>query len=300
MVRANNALIGGAAAVVALFVAATAAFQVPQWQDAIVLRVGDPVRIITSDPGLHWRWPLIENVLYVDKRVLNFDAPAQELLTLDQKRIVISAYVRYQIEDPLVFYRVANSETNAESRIGSALGSALRSVIGNVPMTATLTPQRADLMAAISQKLIEAAKPYGIRIVDVRFKRVDLPAANSEAVYNRMRTQRAQEATKIRAEGQRDARELRAEADKQKVVTLAEAHKEGEILRGEGDGEAAKIYADAYGKDPKFFDFYRSLRAMETGLSGDTTTFVGAPTGDFFRYFQGDMTGKPGQPETKN
>ena len=295
MARVNNAIAGGIVAAAALLVAFTAAFQVPQWQDAIVLRVGDPVRVITSSPGLHLRWPLIENVLYVDKRILNFDAPAQELLTLDQKRIVISAYVRYQIDDPLIFYRVANNEDRAETQIGSVLVSALRSVIGNVPMTNILTPQRADLMQDITKLLIASAKPYGIRIVDVRFKRVDLPAANSEAVYNRMRTQRAQEATKIRAEGQREARELRAEADKQRVVTMAEARKQGEILRGEGDGDAAKIYADAYGKDPKFFDFYRSMKALETGLSGDTTTFVGSPTGDFFRYFQADPTAKPAQ-----
>jgi membrane protease subunit HflC len=296
MQRANNALIAGAvAAGLALFAGFSSAYQVPQWQDAIVLNFGNPVRVVTQNPGLNWHWPLIENVVYVDKRILNFDAQSQELLTLDQKRIVISAYVRYQIEDPLVFYRVAGGEAKAESQIGSVLVSALRSVIGNVPMSNILTPQRADLMKSMTAMLIESAKPYGIRIVDVRFKRVDLPAANSDAVYNRMRTQRAQEATKIRAEGQREARELRAEADKKKVVALAEARKQGEILRGEGDGTATQIYNAAFGQDPKFFDFYRSMKALETGLSGDTTTYVGAPTGDFFRYFQADPLGKPAQ-----
>lgn len=295
MMRANHALIGGIVVVVALLLASASIFQVPQWQDAIVLRFGKKISVISDDPGLHWRVPLIDNVQYIDKRILNFDAPAQELLTLDQKRIVISAYVRYQIDDAWQFYQVANSETRAESQIGSVLVSALRSVIGNVAMTDILTPQRAELMQDITKSLIAAAKPYGIRIVDVRFKRVDLPTANSEAIYNRMRTQRAQEATKTRAEGQRDAREKRAEADKQKTVVLAEARKQAEITRGEGDGEAAKIYADAYSQDPKFFDFYRSLRAMETGLSGDNTTYVGAPTGDFFRYFQADPNIKPAQ-----
>lgn len=295
MRRVNHVIIVGIAALAVFLFVSASVFQVPQWQNAIVLRVGDPVRVIQNEPGIHFRWPLIENVVYFDKRVLNFDAPAQELLTLDQKRIVISAYVRYQIDDPQTFNRVANNETRAESQIGSVLVSALRSVIGNVPMSNILTPQRADLMQDITKLLIDSAKPYGIRIVDVRFKRVDLPAANSEAVYNRMRTQRAQEATKIRAEGQREARELRADADKQRVVTLAEARKQGEILRGQGDGEAARIYAEAYSQDVKFFDFYRSLRAMETGLSGDNTTFVGAPNGDFFRYFQTDPNTKPGQ-----
>ncbi|HEX9447245.1 MAG TPA: protease modulator HflC [Dongiaceae bacterium] len=295
MQRTNNALTGGVIAGLALLAGIFSAYQVPQWQDAIVLNFGRPVRVVTKDPGLQWHWPFIENVVYVDNRVLNFDAPAQELLTLDQKRIVISAYVRYQIDDPQTFYIVAGNETRAESQIGSVLVSGLRSVIGNVPMTNILTPQRGDLMKDITTRLIESARPYGIRIVDVRFKRVDLPAANSDAVYNRMRTQRAQEATKIRAEGQREARELRAEADKKKVVALAEARKQGEILRGEGDGTATQIYNDAFGKDPKFFDFYRSMKALETGLSGDTTTYVGAPTGDFFRYFQVDPLNKPAQ-----
>ncbi len=292
--KRNGLIAAGAVVGAGVIGVLLSAFQVPQWQDAIVLQLGKPVRVIVDQPGLHWRVPFIENVHYVDKRVLNFDAPAQELLTLDQKRIVISAYVRYQIDDPLRFYQVGRTESRAEGQIGSVLVSALRSVIGNVPMTNILTPQRADLMRDMTNTLAESAKPYGIRIVDVRFKRVDLPAANSEAVYNRMRTQRAQEARKIRAEGEREARELRAEADKQRVVTLAEARKQGEILRGEGDGQATGIYNDAFGKDPKFFDFYRSLQAMETGLSGDNTTYVGTPGGDFFRYFQNEA-GKTGQ-----
>lgn len=292
--RRNSTLVAAIVAGVVILAGLLSVFQVPQWQDAIVLQLGKPVRVIVKQPGLHWRIPFIENVHYVDKRVLNFDAPAQELLTLDQKRIVISAYVRYQIEDPLRFYQVGRTEGRAEGQIGSVLVSALRAVIGNVSMTNILTPQRAELMKDITSLLTESAKPYGIRIVDVRFKRVDLPTANSDAVYNRMRTQRAQEARKIRAEGEREARELRAEADKQKVVTLAEARKQGEILRGEGDGEATRIYNDAFGKDPKFFDFYRSLQAMETGLDGNNTTFVGPPSGDFFRYFEAEP-GKPAQ-----
>lgn len=292
--KRNSALVAAIIAGVVILAGLLSIFQVPQWQDAIVLQFGKPVRVIVDKPGLHWRVPFIENVHYVDKRVLNFDAPAQELLTLDQKRIVISAYVRYQIEDPLRFYQVGRTESRAEGQIGSVLVSALRAVIGNVSMTNILTPQRAELMKDITSLLTESAKPYGIRIVDVRFKRVDLPSANSDAVYNRMRTQRAQEARKIRAEGEREARELRAEADKQRVVTLAEARKQGEILRGEGDGEATRIYNDAFGKDPKFFDFYRSLQAMETGLGGNNTTFVGSPTGDFFRYFEAEP-GKPAQ-----
>lgn len=262
------------------------AFTVHQTENAIVLRLGNPQRSIT-EPGLYLKWPMVENVVKLDKRVLNFDWPGEEpLLTRDQKRIVISAFVRYQIVDSLTFYQVGKNTTNAESQIRSVLISTLRSVIGNTPMTDILTPQRRVLMAEITKELTrEAAAPYGIRIVDVRFKRVDLPAANSEAVFNQMRTQRAQEAARIRAEGANKALQMRAEADKERVVTLAEAQRQAQILRGEGDAEATRIYNEAYGKDPKFFDFYRSLEAMRQGLGGDNTTFVGTPSGDFFRFF---------------
>ncbi len=261
------------------------AFTVHQSENAIVLRLGNPQTSITA-PGLYFKWPFVENVVKLDKRVLNFDAPTQELLTLDQKRVVISAFVRYQIDQPLTFYQVGKTTVNAEGQIRSVLGSTLRSVIGSTPMTNILTPQRAVLMTEITTELTrQAAAPYGIRIIDVRFKRVDLPAANSEAVFNQMRTQRAQQAAKTRAEGGNKALQMRAEADKERVVTLAEAQRQAAILRGEGDAEATRVYNEAYGKDPKFFDFYRSLEAMRQGLGGDNTTFVGSPTGDFFRYF---------------
>ncbi len=261
------------------------AFIVHQSENAIVLRLGNPQTSIT-EPGLYLKWPFVENVVKLDKRVLNFDAPTQELLTLDQKRVVISAFVRYQIDKPLTFYQVGKTTVNAEGQIRSVLGSTLRSVIGSTPMTNILTPQRAVLMTEITTELTrQAAAPYGIRIIDVRFKRVDLPAANSEAVFNQMRTQRAQQAAKTRAEGGNKALQMRAEADKERVVTLAEAQRKAAILRGEGDAEATRVYNEAYGKDPKFFDFYRSLEAMRQGLGGDNTTFVGSPTGDFFRYF---------------
>lgn len=264
----------------------SSAFTVHQTENAIVLRLGNPKTQIT-EPGIYFRWPMVENVVYLDKRVLNFDWLADEpLQTRDQKRIVISAFVRYKIVDSLTFYQVGKTTANAEGQIRSVLASTLRSVIGGTPMTNILTPQRRVLMAEVTTALTrQAAAPYGIQIVDVRFKRVDLPAANSEAVFNQMRTQRAQEAAGIRAVGGNKALQMRAEADKQRVVTLSEAQRQAAILRGEGDAEATRIYNEAYGKDPKFFDFYRSLEAMRQGLGGDNTTFVGAPTGDFFRFF---------------
>ena len=266
-------------------------FTVDLMQSAIVLQFGQPKRVI-SEAGIHPRLPLIESVVYLDNRVLNFESPTQEFVLGDQKRVTISSFVRYQIVDPLTFYRVGKSTINAESSIRSVLQSTLQQKLGDTPMTNILSTQRAQLMADVASELTaRAAEPYGIRIVDVRFKAVDLPPQNSEAVYNQMRSQRAQEAAGIRAKGGRDALEIRAEADKEKVVTLADAHRQSEILRGEGDAEATRIYNDAFGKDPAFFDFYRSMQAMRDSLGGDNTTFVGAPTGDFFRFFEHDTEG---------
>lgn len=279
-------LAGLAGLIVLLIVFANASlFIVKQASQAIVLQFGDPVHVI-EEPGLHVKIPFIQNVVYLDKRVLNFEAPAMELPTLDQKQVVISAYVRYQITDPLTFYRVGKTEANAEGQIRGVLGSGLRKIIGGVQMSEILTAQRSALMSQISDELKQnVAQPYGIKIIDVRLKRVDLPAANSEAIFNRMRTQRAQEARRFRAEGESEARTRRAEADKQHVVILAEARRKAEILKGEGDAKATEIYNAAYGQDAAFFDFYRSMQAMRTGISGNNTTFVGQPDNEFFRFF---------------
>jgi len=282
----RSLIIGLVALAVNAFLVSASSFVVYQWEAVIVTRLGDPKEVIQK-PGLYFKVPVIDTIAArLDKRVLNFDAPEREVLTSDQKRVQISAFVRYQIIDPLIFYRVGRTTANAESQIASVLISTLRTRIGNVAMQDILTPERAALMSDITQELTrQAAAPYGIKIVDVRFKRVDLPPENSETIFNQMRTQRAQEAAGIRADGEREAREKRADADKEQVVTLAEARRQSEILRGQGDAEATRIYNDAFGKDPAFFDFYRSMQAMQDGLRGDNTTFVGSPTGDFFRFF---------------
>lgn len=275
-------------AIIALLVVVAAyssTFVVQQAESAIVLRFGKP-QIVIDEPGLNLKVPIADDIVLLDRRVLNFDAPTQEITTRDQKRALISAFVRYQIVDSLKFYQVGRNYANAESQILSVLNSALRRVVGNVTLVDTLTPKRADIMRQIRSELTsKAAEPYGIKIVDVRFKRVDLPAQNSEAVFNSMRKQRAQEAAGIRAEGAREARQKRAEADKLRVVAVAEARKQSEILRGEGEGAAIAIYNEAFGRDPAFFDFYRSMQAMQEGLKGDSTTYVGPPSGDFFRFF---------------
>lgn len=281
----RRAGIGAIVAAVAAILFYFSAFTVDLMHSAIVLRFGESRRVL-MEPGLYVRWPLIESVVLLDNRVLNFDSPSQEFVLGDQKRVRISAFVRYQIVDPLAFYRVAKTTTNAESLIRSVLQSTLQQRLGDTPMTTILSPKRAQLMANVAQELTErAAAPFGIRLLDVRFKAVDLPQQNSEAVYAQMRSQRAQEAAGIRADGGRRAVEVKAEADKERVVELAEARRQATVLRGQGDAEATKIYNEAFGKDAAFFDFYRSMQAMRDGLTGDNTTYVGAPTGDFFRFF---------------
>jgi membrane protease subunit HflC len=283
----NRTLGVGAIVVIAILVLLySATFFVQQAQNAVVVRFGKLIDTVIDRPGLHWRVPFIDHVFYIDHRIINIDAPSFTVTTVDQKRIVISAYVRYRIPDPETFYRVARTEEGAERRLVAVLNQVLRDEFGSVPMQDVLTEKRATLMTDVTTRLKPVGKQYGIEVFDVRFKRVDLPVENSEAIYKRMKTQRAQEAANIRAQGERDAREKRAEADKDVVITLANARKQSEILRGQGDAEATRIYNESFGQDPKFFDFYRSLKAMQTGLGGNNTTFVGQPKGDFFRFFE--------------
>ena len=274
------------AAVFALVLLYSATFFVQQQYNAVVVRFGKLIDTVIDEPGLHWRVPFIDHVFYIDRRIINIDAPSFTVTTEDQKRIVISAYVRYRIIDPETFYRVARTEEGAERRIIAVLNQVLRDRFGSVPMQDVLTEKRAALMGEVTGKLKPQGKQFGIDVVDVRFKRVDLPQENSAAIFNRMKTQRAQEAANFRAQGEREAREKRAEADKLVVVMLAEARQKSQILSGQGDAEATRIYNDAFGQDPSFFDFYRSLQAMRTGLGGSNTTFVGEPKGDFFRFFE--------------
>jgi modulator of FtsH protease HflC len=273
-------------AIVLLIVAYSATFFVYQSYNAVVVRFGKLVDVAENDPGLHWRIPFVDQVTYIDRRVINIDAPSFELLTRDQKFLVVSAYVRYQIIDPSKFYRVARTEQTAERRLVIALNETLRDQIGSSPLRDILSEKRAELMTNVTKVLAPAGDVFGIKVVDVRFKRMDFPQQNSENVYNRMRSQRAQEATRIRAEGAAKGQEIRAMADRDRTVLLAETQKQAQITRGEGDAEATRIYNEAFSRDPQFFDLYRSLQAMRTGLGGSNTTFVGPPKGEFFRFFE--------------
>jgi membrane protease subunit HflC len=273
-----------AAAVVLLIVAMAATYTVHQAEQALVVQFGEPRRVI-DEPGLHWKIPFVENVELFDKRVLDFDAPTQEIPTLDQKQVLVNAFAKFRIVNALMFFQTARDVDTMKDRLGAIISSNLRQALGRIPMQQILTAERATLMEEISTKVSEEAKGFGIEVLDVRMKRVDLPPENSQAVYRRMQTQREQEARRIRAEGDREKATIRAEADKQQVVIVAGARRQSEILRGEGDGQATAIYNAAYGRDSAFFDFFRSMQAMREGLPHDTTTFVGPTSGEFFRYF---------------
>lgn len=282
------------ALVVLVLIGSASVFTVHQAEQALVLQFGQPKRAI-SDAGLHFKMPFLENVIYFDKRVLNLDLPSMEVPTNDQKQVVVETYAKYKILNPLKFYQVVRDEAGLRGRVGPIINSNLRAELGKVSMAQMLTAERATFMRSIAVAVGAAAADYGVEVIDVRMKRVDLPQTNSEAIFKRMQTQREQEARRIRAEGQREAQTLRAEADKQQVVIISDARRQAEILRGEGDAEATRIYAEAYGRDPAFFDFFRSLQALDNGLSGSSTTYVGPPTGDFFRFF-GRESGIPAQP----
>jgi len=285
-------------AIVGLVVLLQAIFTVHQAERALVLQLGAPIRVV-EEPGLNFKIPFIQNVEPISKRVLKAEATQEELLTQDQKRVVVDFFARYKIIDPLLFFQSVRTTDMLEQRLKPIITSQLRRVLGGVQLARILTKERAEMMREITVAVDGEVKRFGITVLDVRMKRVDLPKENSDAIFNRMRTQRQQEAALIRAEGDREARALRAEGQKQQVVIRADARRQAEILRGEGDAKATEIYNQAYGQDPAFFNFYRSMQALTLGLSGETTTYVGPPAGDFFRFFgleQGAMPRPSGSP----
>jgi modulator of FtsH protease HflC len=277
-----------AAAVLILLYAST--FVVYQTQQALVLRFGG-VREVVSAPGLYFKVPLIENVVYVDKRILDLDLPVQEVIAADQKRLVVDTFTRYRVSDPLRFYQAVNSVVGANLRLTSIVNSTTRSVLAEATFASIVRNDRAALMKRIRDEVNEQARGLGIEVVDVRLRRVDLPEQNSEAVYQRMKTERQREAADIRAQGSQIAQGIRARADRDVTVVVAEATRKSEELRGQGDGERNRIYADAYGRDSDFFGFYRSMQAYEAGLRSNDTRLVLSPDSDFFRYFN-DPFGK--------
>ena len=284
----------GAAVVALVLVAWGSLFTVPQHQQALVLQFGDPKRAI-PDPGLKVKLPFIQDVQYFEKRILDIDPPKQQVILIDQKRLDVDSYARYRITDPLRFYQTVNNEAGARARLGAIINSALRRVLGNESLANLLSVRRTQITQAIFQEVSQAATSLGIEMIDVRIKRADYPDQTSQAIYARMKSERDREAREFRGEGSEVAQQIRADADRQRVVTVATAQQQAQTLRGQGDAQAIQIYADAFGQDPQFFAFYRSMEAYKQSLGDGSTTLVLSPDSEFFRFFN-DVTGRGQKP----
>ena len=293
--RSRLMMVGGAVAALVLFLLLNGLFTVNQTQQALVLQFGNPVRTVT-DPGLNWKVPFIQQVDFFEKRVLDFDAPSVELVLGDQKRLVVDTFARYRITDPLRFRQSVGNELAFRGRLEPIIFSSLRSVLGEAPLFTILSQDRTQLMNRIKSEANTSLGGFGVELVDVRIKRADLPPENSQAVFRRMQTEREREAKELRAQGAEVGQRIRARADRERRVLIAEAERESQILRGQGDAEAIGIFAEAFGQDPEFFDFYRSLQAYREAMGDGATTFVLSPDSEFFRFFNGREVGPAAKP----
>ena len=259
-------------------------FIVKEVNQAIVLQFGDPKRIIL-EPGLNFKIPFIQNVVFLDKRILNLDTPPEEVIASDQKRLIVDAFARFKIVDPLKFYISVGNERVARSRLSTIINSRIRNVLGQQRLQTLLSEDRTKQMSLIQDGVNNEAENFGIKIVDVRIKRADLPQANSDAIFRRMQTEREREAKEFRAKGAEMAITITSTADKEVTVILADAQKKSEIMKGEGDGLKNKIFADAFGQDPEFFAFYRAMQAYQKALIGGETSMILSPDSEFFKFF---------------
>lgn len=280
-----------AAAAILIALVSSALFTVDQAQQALVLRLGAH-RATIKDPGLHMKLPLIEEVVTYDARLLSLEPPAEEVILGDSKRVVVDTYTRYRIADPLKFYQTLRTETNARSQMTQVVSSSLRQQMGQVMLPSLLSEERTRIMGAIMAEVSEKAAAYGIAIADVRIRRADLPEETSQAIYARMKSERERQATELRAQGYEWGQQIRARADRERTVLLAEATRQANVLRAQGDTESSRIYNEAYGRDAKFYDFYRSLEAYRHTLADGNTTMVLSPDSEFFRHFGAVGTGR--------
>ena len=263
----------------------SAIFTVSQTQQVLILQFGEPIRIINT-PGIKFKMPLLQNAVFFDKRIIDLSIAEQEVIASDQKRLIINAFAKYRITDPLKFYTTVGNSYGLANKLSGILDSSLRQVIGEVTLSELLTENRGDVMKKIKDVVSASSEIFGIEVVDVRIMRADLPKENSDAIYARMQTEREKEAREIRANGAEEAEKIRAEADKEKTIILAEAKKNSDLTRGDGEAKATKIYADAFGRDPEFFDFYRSMNAYKEAFkSTEKTKMIVSPDSQFFKYF---------------
>ncbi|QLH39744.1 MAG: protease modulator HflC [Defluviicoccus sp.] len=279
---------------IALIVLLNSVFTVRQTEQALILQFGNPVRVV-REPGLQFKLPFVQNVEFYDKRILDLDPPVQEVLLADQKRINVDSFARYRIIDPLRFRQRAVTDANFRQIFGGRINSVLRTEIARVGLAEVLSDRRDALMNRIADQLRAQAPEFGVEVVDLRIGRTDLPETTSQAVYNRMRSARVAEAAQLRAEGEQQKARIQAEADRERTVIIADATRQSQILRGQGDAERTRVLNEAYGQDPAFFDFYRSLDAY-SALASDGTTLVLQPSSDFFRFFHTEAGAASDQP----
>ncbi len=266
------------------FIGLNSLFTMNERQQGLVLQFGEPKRVVKTS-GLNFKLPLIQNVVRYDKRILEYDLPVEEVIAVDKKRMLIDSFTRFKIIDPLEFYKTVGNEVNVRNRLNSNVISSLRRVVGRVTLDELLSQERSNIMENIKVEVNNEASRFGIEIVDVRIRRADLPEANSQAIYERMISERVREAKEFRAKGSEIAQKIRAEADKERTVILAEATRKSEILRGEGESEAIDIYANAFEKDSDFYSFYRSMQAYGNVLGEDGTTMILSPDSEFLEFF---------------
>jgi len=283
-------LAGAVAGLILLLFALSCFYSVKQTEQALLLQFNAP-RLIVTEPGLHTKIPWIQSVVFIDKRLLNLEAPSEEVIAQDKKRLVVDAFARWRILDPLRFYQALYDLDTAQIRLTSILSSNVRRVLGSQNFAAVLSARRGELMRDIRDNMNHEARNFGIKVVDVRIRHADLPAENSQAIYNRMMQERKREANEYRAEGSEISQRIRARAEREVTVLLAEATRESSILRGQGDAQKTKILADAFGQDPDFFAFYRSMQAYQEAMPGENTTLVASPNSDFFHYFSNPGAG---------
>jgi len=283
----SGAVFGLILVLIAVVLGGSAIFTLQQTEQALVLRFGEPVqgRGLVTEPGLHFKVPFIENVVYLDNRILDLEAPKQEVLASDNTRIEVDSFLRYKITDPLKFYQTVGTIDRANSQLGYVLNSAVRRVLGEANLSQIVRDDRAGLMLKIKDQVNQESGRLGVLAIDVRIRRADLPKQISEKVYSRMQSERAKEAAEYRAQGSEQAQKITAKADRDVVVLRGNAQSQADQIRGEGDAERNKIFAEAYGKDKDFFAFYRSMQAYEASLKPGDTRLVVSPKSDFFRYF---------------
>jgi membrane protease subunit HflC len=281
--KKSSLAILGIILVVGAIAASSALFTVHQTTQALILQFGNPIRVV-REPGLHVKVPFLQEAEYYDSRILDLDPPAQEVILADQKRVNVDAFARYRIIDPLEYRKRAQTDVNFRSVFGQRMNAAIRAEIGRILLGDMLTEKRAQVMDIIAEQMKAFAPEFGVEVVDVRIGRTDLPEATAQSVYNRMRSDRVAHAARLRAEGEEQKLRIQAEADRERTVIIAEAQRLSQIQRGEGDGGRNRILGDAYGRDPQFFDFYRSMEAYGKAL-GDGTTMVLNPNSEFFRFF---------------